>query len=152
MVTVNPDKSISTVDVAALKKTQNHPSTPAGEFDAILRKAVDAKEVSGSEAQATPFTTGIRPAQFTAETETTPSTGKLVDQVEQLLDTMEAYRQKLGESGATLKEIQPLMERMASHNERLGAIANAAGDQKDLGTVRPTTQKIFAKKQAISSS
>jgi hypothetical protein len=41
----------------------------------------------------------------------------------------------LGESGATLKEIQPLMERMASHNERLGAIANAAGDQKDLGTI-----------------
>jgi hypothetical protein len=135
MVTVNPDKSISTIDIAALKKAQNHAPTPAGAFDAILREAVDAKDLSGSEAQAAPFISGIRPAQFTAETQTKPSTGMLVDQVEQLINTMDAYQQKLGNSGTTLKEIQPLMEKMASQNERLGTIANAVDDQKDLGTL-----------------
>jgi hypothetical protein len=135
MVTINPDKSISTIDAAALKKTQSNATTPAGEFDAILRKAVDVKDSSTAEAASTPFVSGIRPAQFTAETNPLPSPGMLVDQVEQLMDTMQAYQQKLGQSGVTLKEIQPLMERMTSQNERLGAIANTAGDQKQLGTL-----------------
>lgn len=133
MVTVNPDKSISAVDAAAPKKTPGKTTAADGEFDAILREAVDTKDSSATEAQSTPFLSGIRPAQFATETNTMPSPGMLVDQVEQLIGTMEAYRQKLGESGVNLKEIQPLMDRMTSQNERLGAIANAAGDQKQLG-------------------
>jgi hypothetical protein len=152
MVTVNPDKSISTIDVAALKKAQNNATTPAGEFDAILRKAVDAKTSSAAEALSSPFASGIRPAQFTAETKPIPSTGMLVDQVEQLMDTMKAYQQKLGQSGVTLKDIQPLMERMASQNDKLGAMANTAGDQKQLGTLVDQSLMLSSKEIARFNS
>jgi hypothetical protein len=135
MVAIDADKAITNIDIAEIKKTQNRAKAQVGEFNAIFQQARDAKDVNPTETQSTSFLGGIRPARFTAETETAPSTNMIADQVEQLIDTMEAYQQKLIDNDATLKEIQPLMDKMASHHERLSAISKGVDDQEKLGAV-----------------
>jgi hypothetical protein len=135
MVAINIDKSIANINSAETKKQQDRTKPQPGAFDAVFRQTMDAKETKGTESPSTPFMTEIRPAQFTAATGTAPSAHIVANQVEALIDTMEAYQQKLGDSHATLKDIQPLMEKMASHNKRLSAISKTVGDQEGLGSV-----------------
>ncbi|MBC2742021.1 MAG: hypothetical protein HGJ93_02965 [Desulfosarcina sp.] len=131
MVTIDPDKSI--LNTTELKKAEGLSKTQKGEFDAIFRKAVDSTEIKSANVESTNFVSEIRPAQFT--TEPMPSANMVVDRVQRLIDAMEAYQQKLIENGATLKDIQPLMEKMASQSESLTAISNAVGEQDDLRTI-----------------
>ena len=59
----------------------------------------------------------------------------LVDRAQRLIDTMGAYQQKLIDSGATLKDIQSLVEKMATESESLSAATNAVAGQKRLKTI-----------------
>ena len=59
----------------------------------------------------------------------------IVDRVQQLIDTMGVYQQKLTDSGATLKDIQSLVQKMATQSESLSATSNAVEGQKSLKTI-----------------
>ena len=59
----------------------------------------------------------------------------LVDRVQRLIDTMGAYQQKLIDSGATLKDIQSLVQKMANESESLSAKSNAVEGQQRLKTI-----------------
>ena len=131
MVTIDPEKPI--LNIADQKKTENRSRVQKGEFDAIFRQAVDSTEGRGLAIESTAFISQIRPVQFTAES--LPSTNMVVDRVQQLIDTMGAYQQKLNDSGATLKEIQPLVEKMTSQSESLGATSSAVEIQESLKTI-----------------
>lgn len=133
MVTIDPNKSIP--HITELKKAHEQTKSQPGEFDAIFRQTVDAEKQKCAQPEATSFISEIRPARFVAATEAIPTTAKIVDQVDQLIRTMEAYQQKLVDNGATLKDIQPLMEKMASHNQKLAAISEAMGEPDDLKTI-----------------
>ncbi len=131
MVTINPDKSI--LDITERNKGGNSQKVNRGEFDAVFRQAVASAEIKGTETEATNFISDIRPAQFTLEPSS--SANMVVDQVQRLIDTLEAYQQKLIENGATLKEIHPLVQKMASQSESLYETLSAMGDQETLQTI-----------------
>ena len=131
MVAIDPDKPI--LNITELKKAEGCSKTQKGEFDAIFRQAVVSTEIKGAKTESTPFISEIRPVQFA--TEALPSTNMVVDRVQRLIDTMEAYQHKLIENGATLKDIQALVQKMTSQSESLSAISGAVGEQENLRTI-----------------
>jgi len=128
MVTIDPEKPI--LNIMEHKKAENRSPVKKGEFDAIFRQAVDSKEGKDVKIESTPFNSQIRPAQFA--TESLPATNMVMNRVQQLIDTMGVYQQKLIDSGATLKDIQTLIEKMTSQSESLGATSSAAEGQESL--------------------
>ncbi|BBO67088.1 hypothetical protein DSCA_10180 [Desulfosarcina alkanivorans] len=131
MVSIDPDKTI-------LNITEGNPSArrsnvKKGEFDSIFRKAVDSTSTGGAGAVSAQPVSELRPARFT--TAPPPSAGQVVDRVQRLIDTMEAYQQQLIEKGATLKDIQPLVDRMASEKDALSGISTSLEGQESLRTI-----------------
>lgn len=131
MVTIHPNKSIA--NIAEPKVAEGVSKTQKGEFDAIFRQTVDSKPIKSAKTESTPFISDLRPAQFT--TESSPSTSMVVDRVSRLIDTMADYQHKLIENGATLKDIQAVVDKMVSQNESLSAISGAMEKEESLGTI-----------------
>ena len=128
METIDPNKPI--VNVTGNNKAESRSTVKKGEFDAIFRQAVDSTEFKCPKTESAPDLSDIRPAQFSSES--LASENMLVDRVQRLIDTMGAYQQKLIDSGATLKDIQSLVQKMATEKESLRAASNAAAGQKRL--------------------
>ncbi|WP_372681633.1 hypothetical protein [Desulfosarcina sp.] len=131
METIDPNKPI--VNVTGHNQAESRSKVKKGEFDAIFRQAVDSTEVNRPKTESAPFLSDIRPTQFSSEP--LPSEHMLVDRAQRLIDTMGAYQQKLIDSGATLKDIQTLVEKMATESESLSAASNAVEGQKRLKTI-----------------
>lgn len=131
MVTIDPNKSISTM--SALKKTESGEKTGKDEFDAILRQAVGTAPTKPAGIETTPFVSEIRPAQF--ETQTMSSSNMIIDHVHGLIETMEAYQQKLIENGATLKEIEPLLDKMNDQSQSLSAVLKGMENEDQLRSI-----------------
>ncbi len=131
MVTINPEKPI--VNIPQRGKVENCNKGQKGRFDAIFRKTVDSTTIQNPKTESTHFVSDVRPAQFMSEP--SPSSNRVVNQVQRLIDTMERYRQKLIDNSATLKDIQTLVHRMASESESLSAISGAMEEQDGLKTI-----------------
>jgi len=131
MVTIDPDKSISAI--TGPKKGQQQEKTDNHEFAAVFRQAADTQCPEPAQPEPASSVSDIRPVQF--ENKVMPATNAIVDHVQQLLDTMEAYQQKLTESSATLKTIQPLVDKIAFQSETLAAKAKEAVGVDDLQTI-----------------
>lgn len=133
MVNIDPDKVIP--GITELKQTKHRIETlkNEGAFDAIFRQAIDSKETKCNDTESTPFISEIRPAQFASES--AQSTDMIVDQVQQLIGTMEVYQQKLANDRETLKDIQPLMDEMTVYSKNLAAVSKAGEMEDELKTI-----------------
>ena len=131
METIDPNKPI--LNPGGQIKADSRSKVKKGEFDAIFRKAVDSTEFQRPRTESKTFLSDIRPAQFSSES--LPSENLLVDRVQGLIDTMGIYQQKLIDSGATLKDIQSLVQKMAIESDSLSATSNAVEGQKSLKTI-----------------
>lgn len=131
METIDPNKPI--VNVTGHNQAESRPKVEKGEFDAIFRQAVDSTEFKRPKTESAPFLSGIRPAHFSSES--LPSEKMLVDRVQRLIDTMDVYQQKLIASGATLKDIQSLVQQIATESESLSAASTAVEGQNRLKTI-----------------
>lgn len=131
MATIDPNHPI--LKIIEPNKADSRAKTSAGEFDSIFRQCVESTDVSSAAMGQTHFISDIRPAQFS--TEPMPPTHLIVDRVQRLMDTMAIYQQKLMENGATLKAIQPVMEKMASDSQSLSAASGTEGVGDELRTI-----------------
>ena len=131
MVTIDPNKPI--LNTGEHNQAESQSNVKKGEFDAIFRQAVDSTEFKGAKTESAPFLSEIRPAQFSSES--LPSANMIVDRVQQLIDTMGVYQQKLTDSGATLKDIQSLVQKMATQSESINVTSNAMEGQARLKTI-----------------
>ena len=131
MVTIDPNKPI--LNTGEHNRAESQSNVKKGGFDAIFRQAVDSIEFKGAKKESAPFLSEIRPAQFPSES--LPSANMIVDRAQQLIDTMGVYQQKLTDSGATLKDIQSLVQKMATESESLSAESNAVEGLKGLKTI-----------------
>ena len=131
MVTIDPNKPI--LNTGEHNRAESQSNVKKGEFDAIFRQAVDSTEFKGAKTESAPFLSEIRPAQFSSES--LPSANMTVDRVQQLIDTMGVYQQKLTDSGATLKDIQSLVQKMATQSESINVTSNAMEGQARLKTI-----------------
>ena len=131
MVTIDPNKPI--LNTGGHNRAESRSNVKKGGFDAIYRQAVDSTEFKGAKTESAPFLSEIRPAQFSSES--LPSANVIVDRVQQLIDTMGVYQQKLTDSGATLKDIQSLVQKMATQSESINVTSNAMEGQARLKTI-----------------
>lgn len=131
MVTIDPNKPI--LNHSESHRAESRSNAKKGEFDALFRQAIDSTEFKQAKTESAPFLCDIRPTQFTSEP--LPSENMIVDRVQQLIDTMEIYQQKLIDSGATLKDIHRLVQKMAVESESLSDTSNAVEGQKSLKTI-----------------
>jgi hypothetical protein len=118
MVTIDPNKPIQPV---VDPKTVSDKSKPAnGGFDTIFKQAIKSEETRPPSTETTLASSDIRPARFSTHTE--GGTGvSVVGRTEQLMDTLEAYREKLDETGTTMKDVEPLVQQMTSQSEALAS-------------------------------
>lgn len=128
MVTIDPNQPI--LNITELNQTESRSKIQKGEFEALFRQAVDSTEIKGAKAESTRCISEIRPARFS--TEPLPSADMVVDQVQRLIDTMGVYQQKLIENGATLRDIQALVQKMESQSETLSAASSAVEEPESM--------------------
>ena len=131
MIGIDPEKSVS--PIVDRKRVENQQKTEKNAFQNFFQQAVGSAQTENSQITSTPFISDIRPVQF--ETQVAPSTNLIVDQVGQLIDTMEAYRQKLIDNSATLKDIDPVIDKLTSQSESLSAISKDAKMEDDLKSI-----------------
>jgi hypothetical protein len=131
MATIDPDKLI--LNIPEPNRTKSLPNGHQGEFDAIFRQAVDSTEFKGAKMESAPLVSEIRPAKFSSEW--MPSANRVVDRVQELIDTMGLYQHKLIDPGATLKDIQALVQKMTSQSESLSATSNTVEGEERLQAI-----------------
>lgn len=134
MVTIDPNRSIQPMVESRTESDQAKPA--AGGFDMIFKQAINSEEPRSCSAEPTLAASDIRPARFSPQTE--GGTGvSVVDRTEQLMDTLEAYREQLDAIGATMKDVEPLVQQMASQSEVLASMSQSeqGADDKLQGLV-----------------
>ena len=131
MVTIDSNKPIQPTTKTG---NANRPSkTHSGGFDAVFKQEMASKTTAPMKTESSSQVGGIRPAWFTNENHGATSTA--FDRVEQLIDTMAAYQNKLIENGATLKEIHSLVQQMASQTESLTKLSDKMDASDNLKTI-----------------
>jgi hypothetical protein len=131
MVTIDPNQPILSTNEP--NRAERRSDVKRGGFDAIFRQAVDSTKFKSAKTESEPFLGAVRPVQFSSES--LPSESMLVDRVQRLIDTMGAYQQKLIDSGATLKDIQALVQKMTTQSESLSATSDTVEGQTNLKTI-----------------
>lgn len=131
MVTIDPDKLV--LNILEQNRAKSLPNGQKGEFDAIFRQSIDSTEFKGAKTESSPLVSEIRPAQFSSES--LPTANMVVDRVQQLIDTMGVYQKKLIDQGATLKDIQALVQKMASQSESLSATSRTVKGEERLQAI-----------------
>ena len=101
-------------------KSHSATSDTKADFQTILNESVAKSEGHGSASEthavAHPFATmPINPLSLPTSEQTVP----LVDRIDRFVDLLDEYRQKLGDPGASLKSIQPLLENIAASKDQL---------------------------------
>lgn len=122
---IDPNKAIRAIakpDAAKVPSTKGKPS-----FDAVFKKRLEATHVQPAAAESSMQPSGVHPAQFAVAPQ--PSDTVVIDQIQNLIDTMDAYRERLVEKGTVLKEVAPLVQQMESQSETLSAASESAGGQ-----------------------
>lgn len=125
MVIIDPDKSIQP---ATMKKTESASKPHAKGFEAVLKQVADTKTPDPAKAESMPFLADVHPVRFAASPPS--ATYKVVEQVQNLIDTMADYQKKMAENGVTLKDMQVIVDRMASQSETLD-LASTAVERDD---------------------
>lgn len=131
MVNIDPDKPILNIPEPTSNKIQ--PKEEKSNFDAIFRQTIDSKPIKTAKTESAGHVTQIRPPQFSNQS--LPSGKMIVDRVQQLIDTLGIYQQKLIDPSATLKDIQPLVQKMSVQRESLTTASRTAEGQDGLNAI-----------------
>ncbi len=115
MIEFNPEKTIQpSVDP---KKTGSNQPTEKNDFQNVFQQAIGSVETKNNAVQSTSSVSEIRPARF--ETQPQVSDNVVAGQVDSLINTLEAYREALSNGEATLKDIEPLIDRIDRQSDSL---------------------------------
>ncbi|GAB6905586.1 hypothetical protein DESC_290106 [Desulfosarcina cetonica] len=131
MITLDPEKSI--LNIADRKKGDKREETGTAEFDSLFKDLIKTEDASNTVSGQDTAVFDIRPVRFSEPTPSSQAT--TVDHVQQLIETMDVYQQKLSEPRATLKEIEPYLEDLASHAKSLEDHCNSVSDDDELKAI-----------------
>jgi len=109
---------LSRVITEQVKKTPKQKDVT--KFDEILQRSIKSAKTQvqkGTDAEAV---AGVQGVQITSIAE--EQQGPILEHVEQLLDTLEAYQQSLVSTSIPSEELKPLVNRMEDHNKALAAV------------------------------
>lgn len=119
MVSIDPDSAIA--DISEKSEEETHVLGQQHGIGDVVNKENDADPEKEEETQSVSFVSDLIPPHFSATT--TPPTDMVVDLVQQLIDTMKCYRQKLMEKKASFTDVQTLINKMATQSESLSLVS-----------------------------
>ena len=93
------------------------------DFGAVLKNEVEKSSNVISGNQKMPSISSISPIQLNMVSPV--QKGSIVDQVENLLNMLDEYQQKLGDQRISLKEIDPSIKQIAKEKENLAPVLNS---------------------------
>ena len=131
MIGIDPDKSIPSI--VDQKRVENRQKTDKNDFQNFFQQAVGSVKTENNEVESTPYVSDVRPVQF--ETQEAASTDMIVNQVDRLINTIDAYQQQLMENNATLKDIEPIVDKIVKQSESLSTIAQDIEMEDDLKSI-----------------
>lgn len=99
------------------EQTQKSEGTQANKFGQILDEAIKQPSKVETGARRSPIVNGIPEIQLSPFPGSKSST--IVEGAERLLDTLDEYRQKLGNHEVRLREMDPLINKIDKQTERL---------------------------------
>lgn len=119
MVIIDSNKPIQPVTKA---DNDNSPSKIQSQgFDAVFKQEMAGKTTAPVKTEPSSQVGEVRPAWFEKGTQEPASMA--LDRVENLIDTMAAYQNKLIENGATLHDIHVLVQQMTTQSESLARLS-----------------------------
>jgi hypothetical protein len=104
-------------------------------FGEVLKETVDASAKTDGQTRTASVTpsTAVKPAALQPAASAADS--RSIDRIERFLDVMDDYRCKLGDPQCSLKQIQPLMERVTEEKEKMQLLLEALPDGQPLKDV-----------------
>jgi hypothetical protein len=131
MVIIDSNKPIQPVTKAG---NDTSPSKVQSEgFDAVFKQEMAGKTTAPIKTEPSSQVGDVRPAWFEKATQEPGRTA--LDRVENLIDTMAAYQNKLIENGATLHDIHGLVQQMTTQSEALARLSEKMDASDDLKVI-----------------
>ena len=124
---IDPNKPIQKIIQPERGKAQS--KTGKLSFNEVFKHRLGAESAQSPAPESLTLASSVHPAQFSGEPQFSGSA--IVQRINQLVDTMEVYQMKLAERGATLKEMDPLIQQMETQSGSLSAISKTAEGQDD---------------------
>ncbi|MBW1702994.1 MAG: hypothetical protein JRJ11_13955 [Deltaproteobacteria bacterium] len=111
----------------AIKKNEK----PAGKrFGAVLQETIERSSCVGAGPQSPSIMNNISEIRFNLFSPVEKT--RIIDRVENFLNILDEYHQKLGNPQVTLKDIYPLISEMAAEEEGLIPVLNSLPDRDEL--------------------
>ncbi len=123
-----------------LLKTQHADKTSAAqkpdkdEFSAMLKEAIESDSSSAVQNKKGPeMISSVAQLQF--NTQFAVQSNPMVERTEQFLNILDQYQKKLMDPQASLRDMHPLIERMAKNKDALAPLVNSLPDGDELKDV-----------------
>lgn len=115
-------------------------SRPAGgkEFGAVLKEALDG----APQTEVGPHhTVSINPLAGARLTAPDPAAPRItIERIENMIDLLDQYRQKLADSRISLKQIDATINKIARENENLATLADSLPDDDEMNNILNQTR------------
>lgn len=144
MIEFNPDKPILPINEG--QKTDSNQSPENLDFRNVFQQAISSEETKGESVESTPYLSGIRPAQFETNKEVTSN--MVVDQIDSLMQTMEDYQRKLTDGEVTLKDLEPIVNKIVKQSDSLSVLSMSEGVDEGLKTIANQTLSLSSQELA----
>ncbi len=115
-------------------------SRPAGEkeFGAVLKEAVDKAPQTGAGPRHTVSINPLVGARLTTPGPADPTI--TIERIENMIDLLDQYRQKLADSRISLKQIDATISKIARENENLATLADSLPDDDEMNNILNQTR------------
>ena len=112
----------------------NKSKSPAdNEFNKILKESVESTQKEATKLQSTKT---IQPSSsIQLLTPSTPNQQFTIERIENLIDLLDQYRQKLSDPQITVKKVAPLVKEMDQAKESLRPILDSLKDGEEIKTI-----------------
>ncbi len=90
-----------------------------GKFGEILNETMDKSQMNNAEIRNISTVSGMTPMALERIHSSTPQPPPLVNRMDALLNTLDAYQQKLGDRQYSLRDIHPLVQEIETEKENL---------------------------------
>ncbi len=131
---IDASPEIQGSDYAVKKNTD--PQNTGVDFSAILKESLENTSGAGGVSLQGEQISGISKSQFELYNSVEEPT---VDQIENYLNMLAEYQEKLGNPEVTLKELSPLVDQMIQENERLSSTLESLPENDGLKEILSET-------------
>ena len=132
----NTDEILKNVYKEAAKKSEK----PADkQFAEILKETLKSPCESKSVSQKQPVLNSAPLVEVQAVKTLAEDKSKVVERVHQFLNLLDDYRQRLGNRQMSLKEVEPVINRLETENENLKPVLESLGDGDELKEILNNT-------------